>query len=412
MIQTRRLYYEDSYRKEFTARVMDCREGKRGWLILLDQTAFYPEGGGQPADHGLLFVTYPDACGEQEGKKKEDAALQLGIEVTDVHEKDGEILHRTQEPIPAGSLVIGQIDWERRFDLMQQHSGEHMVSGLIHSRFGYNNVGFHLGSDVVTIDFDGLLTAEDVKEIEANVNALIWENTPVEIFYPSPEELSVLDYRSKKELTQDVRIVRFPGADTCACCGTHVAGTGAVGMAKLLSVTGFREGVRIEMICGRRVLTYLNQINEQNHRISVRLSAKIDRTAEAVDRLAEENFQQKGRILTLEEEAFAAKAREQAGKGNVLLLERGLASDSVRKLCDTVMQTCGGRCAVFSENPDGSFKYAIGQKDADLRTLVKEMNQALSGRGGGKPFFVQGSVKASLAEIQTFWNQAAGDGTK
>lgn len=383
MTETRRLYYEDVYKKEFTAKVLECREAKKGFQILLDESAFYPEGGGQPSDTGFLN----------------------DVKVTEVHEKEGEMLHYTEEAIQPGTEVRGKIDWARRFDLMQQHSGEHMVSGLVHEKYGYDNVGFHMGSDVITIDFSGILSEEQMAEIEEQVNLKIWEDAPVEIFYPSREELDTLDYRSKKELTGQVRIVRFPGADTCACCGTHVTHTGEIGMVKLLSVVRFREGVRMEMISGKRVLDYLNMVNEQNHQISVKLSAKVDKTAQAVDRLWEENFALKGRIHSMEEEMFSSEAKKWEGHGSVLLFKEGLEADSVRKLTDAVMQTCEGCCAVFSKNPDGSYKYAMGEINGDLRQFTKEMNAALNGRGGGKPFFVQGSVQADEEKIRKFFER-------
>lgn len=381
MTETRRLYYEDAYIKEFDAVVLECREEKGGYRILLDASAFYPEGGGQPADTGILG----------------------DVAVTDVHEKNGELLHYTDRPLEQGSRVHGKIDWGRRFDLMQQHSGEHMVSGLVHEAYGYDNVGFHMGSDVITIDFNGPLTTEQMEEIQAKVNDRIWEDKEVEITYPGPEELAELPYRSKKELSGKVRIVRFPGVDLCACCGTHVRRSGEIGMVKLLSVTKFREGVRMEMICGRRVLDYLNRVQEQNHQVSVCLSAKPFETAAAVQRLSEENFRLRGQVMNMEKEAFAREAERHAGKGNVLLFQEGLEPDSVRRLADAVLQTCGGRCAVFSRSADGSYKYAVGEKDGDLRAFVKEMNGALHGRGGGKPFFAQGFVQTSEPEIRAFF---------
>lgn len=380
MIETRRLYYEDVYKKEFEATVLECREAKKGYQVLLDESAFYPEGGGQPSDFGTL--------GE--------------ARVSEVHEKDGELLHYTDRPLEAGQTVTGRIDWEHRFDLMQQHSGEHMVSGLIHEKYGYDNVGFHMGSDVITIDFNGLLTEEQMAEIEQRVNEKIWENRAVEITYPTPLELEELPYRSKKELTGKVRIVRFPGVDLCACCGTHVTHTGEIGMVKLLSVVKFRDGVRMEMLCGKRVLNYLNMVSEQNHKVSVQLSAKAEKTAEAVARMQEENFRLKGAVLRYEEEMNAVEAGKWENAGNVLLFKEGMEADSLRKLTDAVMNTCNGRCAVFSRNADGSYKYAIGEREGDLCSFTKEMNAALNGRGGGKPFFVQGSVQASEKEIRAF----------
>ena len=383
MSKTRKLYYENVYTKEFTAKVLECREGKKGYEIILDQTAFYPEGGGQPCDLGTLN----------------------DVEVLEVHEKNGEIIHYTKEAIEPDSEVTGKIDWDRRFDLMQQHSGEHIVSGLVHAAYGYDNVGFHMSSDVITVDLSGVLSEAQLAEIETETNRKIWENSEVEITYPSREELDKLDYRSKKELTGQVRIVTFPGVDICACCGTHVTHTGEIGMVKLLSVVKFHDGIRMEMICGKRVLDYLNMVNEQNHQISMKLSAKVDRTADAVQRLQDENFRMKGQVARMEEEMFRAEAKKWEGAGSVLIFKEGLEADSVRKLADAVMNTCEGCCAVFSRNEDGSYKYAMGEIDGDLRQYTKEMNAALNGRGGGKPFFVQGSVQATEAEIRSFFEK-------
>ena len=288
---------------------------------------------------------------------------------------------------------------------MQQHSGEHIVSGLIHEAYGYDNVGFHMGSDVITIDFSGILDEAQMAEIEEKANRIIWENQQVEIFYPTEEELKSLDYRSKKELSGWVRIVRFPGADTCACCGTHVTHTGEIGVVKLLSVVKFRDGVRMEMLSGKRVLDYLNMINDQNRQISVKLSAKPDKTAQAVARLQDENFTLKGRVHAMEENFIANEASKWKDKENVLLFEEGMEAGSVQKLTDAILQVCKGRCAVFSRNSDGTYKYAMGEKEGDLRRFTKEMNAALNGRGGGKPFFVQGSVQATEQEIRSYFNK-------
>lgn len=381
MIETKRLYYDDAYINEFTATVLECREEQNGYGILLDQSAFYPEGGGQPSDRGQID----------------------GTEVVDVKEKCGELIHFTKEPVEKGRKVSGNIDWKRRFDLMQQHSGEHMVSGLIHEKYGYDNVGFHMGSDIVTIDFNGPLTMEELFVIEQKVNQKVWENTNVEIWYPSAQELDSLPYRSKKELTGKIRIVRFPGADLCACCGTHVKQTGEIGIIKILSCEKFREGVRVEMVSGRRVLEHLNMLQEQNHQISVLLSAKPSCTANAVSRLYEENFSLKGRVMQMEEKYFREEADKWSGKGDVLLVCSEMEADSVRRLADAVMHTCGGRCAVFAGDDKNGYKYAMGQENGDLRDLTKEMNQTLQGRGGGKPFFVQGSVKSTEQEIRKFF---------
>ena len=378
-----KLYEQNAYLKTFTAKVLSCTQGKKGFDIVLDQTAFYPEGGGQPFDTGILG----------------------GVEVLEVHERDGHVVHTCKAALDVGSEVCGKIDWERRFDLMQNHSGEHIVSGTAHNKWGCDNVGFHMGSDLITIDLNILLTEEQLKELERDVNRYILEDHSIVIDFPDREALAALEYRSKKELSGRVRIVSFPGADTCACCGTHVATSGQVGLVKLLSMQKFRDGVRIELVCGGRALDYMSRVLEQNHQVSNLLSAKPMETGAAVQRMLEENAALKSRILTMEDHRFAALAREYAGKGDVLLFEDGLTPDGLRRLCDAILRTCGGRCACFSGQEGEGYKYAVGEKEGDLRAFVKNMNQTLDGRGGGKPGFVQGSVRAGREEIEAFFAQ-------
>ena len=379
---TEKLYYQDSFTKNFTAVVTSCQPEKNGWAVTLDRTAFYPEGGGQPADHGVLG----------------------GVNVTDTREKDGEIIHFCDKLLAVGETVEGTIDFVRRFDFMQQHSGEHIVSGILCEKFHCDTVGFHIGHDLVTIDFNAELTTEDVENIEKLANQYIWEDHPIQIDYPSPKELENLEDRSKKALTGQVRIVSWPGADCCACCGTHMHSSGQVGIVKLISCQKFREGVRIEMAAGNRALQWINTVSAQNTRVSQLLSAKPDATAAAVERLQRELYALRGRVAELEERDFARLAAEYTGMGDALLFQGGMAADSLRKLCGTVQEKCGGRCAVFA-GEDGAYQYAIGQPGGDLRSFAKELNAALNGRGGGKPEFIQGSVRASRQEIQDFFDR-------
>ncbi|MGM9676816.1 MAG: alanine--tRNA ligase-related protein [Butyricicoccus sp.] len=349
--------------------------------MVLDRTAFYPEGGGQPGDIGTLN----------------------DIPVTDTQIKDGIILHTTTEPLEPGTQAAGCIDWNYRFDLMQNHSGEHIVSGIIHADTQANNVGFHMGKDVITIDFDLPLSPDKLPEYERLANQAIWDNLPTQITYPDAAALQALDYRSKKELSGKVRIVTFPGYDTCACCGLHVQHTGEIGLIQLISLQKHKSGSRIEMLCGQRAWEYSHAIRAQNHAISVALSAKPLETAAAVQRLKQENSQLTARISAWETAAFEKRAMELQNSGNVVLFEDGLEPFSVRKLAVAVMETCGGWCAVFSGSDENGYKYAVGELDGDTRAIVKAMNQALNGRGGGKPFLAQGSVQASRAEIEAFF---------
>lgn len=382
---TEKLYYQDSHKTTFTAAVTACGEGEKGYEIRLNRTAFYPGGGGQPCDTGTLG----------------------GVEVTGVHEQDGEIIHSCASPLPSGTEITGTINWTRRFDVMQQHSGEHIVSGLIHAAYGYDNVGFHIGHDMVTIDLSGELDTEQLSEIETQANEIIWRNEEVKCFYPDAETLAVLPYRSKKALTGAVRLVEFPGADLCACCGTHVKRTGEIGPVRLLSCVKFRGGARVELLCGGRALRYEQAVFAQNRKISNLFSAKPLETAAAAERTAGELARWKYRAVGLEDRLFAAMAGSLRGKGDTLLFEPGLTPDGLRRLAAAVSDTCGGIAMAFSPGVDGT-GYALCRPGGDLRPLCKAMNQALNGRGGGKPELVQGFVQAGENEIRAFFTKQEG----
>ena len=312
------------------------------------------------------------------------------------------ILHNVDRAVEIGKTVTGAIDWERRFDHMQQHSGEHICSGLICQRFHCDNVGFHMGADIVTIDFNADISWEELLEIEAQANQYIYEDHSIDIQFHRGAELEAIDYRSKKALEGDVRIVAFPGADCCACCGTHVLRSGQVGLVKFLSVQKFREGVRIELLCGKRALEYLSKTWEQAKAIGQRLSVKPVDSEAAVERLEGELANLKLRCAQLEESVFESMAKEQAGKGNVLLFQPAMRPDSVRRLMDAVSKTCGGLAAVFA-GEDGHYAYALGRADGqDISPLVKAMNTVLHGRGGGRNGFAQGSVEVERSAIESF----------
>ena len=381
-METVKLYYENAFTQDFTAVVESCGAVKGGFAVVLDRTAFYPEGGGQPADHGTL--------GE--------------ARVLDVHEKDGVVTHLCDRELPVGAAVSGRIDWARRFDHMQQHSGEHIVSGMLCSTFHCDNVGFHMGADVVTIDYNADITWEQVLEVEQRANAYIWEDHPVHIWYLSPAELAALPYRSKKELTGAVRITEFPGADMCACCGTHVERSGHVGLVKFLSCQKFRDGVRLELLCGRRAADYLSACWEQARQIGQSLSVKPEASFPAVSRMQAELLHAKECAARLEEQSFAHTAAEYAGKGDTVLVTGPLEGDGARRLCDAVAQTCGGRCAVFA-GEDGAYRYAVIHTGQDIRPLVKDMNDTLHGRGGGRDGFAQGSAACTAEEIRVFFSR-------
>ena len=380
-METRKLYYEDSHLTSFSATVLSCRQGEKGWEVILDATAFYPEGGGQAADTGFLN----------------------GIRVTDTRERGETLVHFCEGPLEVGTAAEGTIDWENRFRRMQQHSGEHIVSGIINRRWGYHNVGFHMGTDIITIDFDGVIPAEELASIEAEANSAVWSNLAVKCWYPSQEELPNVFYRTKRALPWPVRIVQVPGFDSCACCGTHVKATGEIGLIKLFSVIGFRGGTRMEMACGASALKLLNLAYEQNRQVSQAFSARIEETGAAARRMNEVEASLKYRITGLEKRIFTGVAASYAGKGDVVHFEEGLDNTAVRDLADAIAENCGGTAAVFSGSDEAGFAFCLVTRNGDLRTLGKEMTKALNGRGGGKPIFQQGRVQAKKAEIEAFF---------
>ena len=377
---TEKLFYADALLRTFAATVLSSEETEKGFAVVLDKTAFYPEGGGQPADRGILG----------------------GAAVTDVREKDGIITHFCSAPLPVGETVTGEIDFARRLDHMQQHSGEHICSGLICARYACDNVGFHMGADTVTIDFNADIPWAELMEIEAEANRYIREDHPICIrFYEGGSaELAALDYRSKKELTGQVRIVSFPGADCCACCGTHVPSSGGVGAVKFLSCVRFREGVRIELLAGERLTRYFALLHEQATAVGRALSVKPEETASAVARLQEDLSAAKLRAVKAEDALFSLRAEAFAGQGDTLLLEDGMDGDALRRLTVAVAAVAGGRVAVFA-GTDGAYKYAVSlPAGTDERAFAREMNAALHGRGGGRDGFIQGSAACTEAEIR------------
>ncbi len=375
------LFDSDAYIRSFSATVIGCEKRGDRYAVILDRTAFFPEGGGQPADGGTLN----------------------GVEVTNVRSEGEAVVHFCPTQIPVGTTVEGVLDWDKRFALMQQHSGEHIVSGIIHDRFGFDNIGFHMGDEVICVDFNGFIPADELRSVEQKANEVVWANTESEVFYPTPEELAGLEYRSKKEIDGRLRIVRFPGVDCCACCGTHVGRTGEIGFIKLLRCTKAHGGTRIEMVCGKQAVGYFDTVNGQNDGIARLLSVQPPETLAATQKLSEDKNRACAKIASMEKRLFETIAKPTAAKKNCLLFEDDLSSDGVRELAIVAMDYCKGICAVFSGDDVSGYKYAIGAQNADLQSFVREMNGALCGRGGGKQSFVQGSVKAKKSDVDAYF---------
>ncbi len=380
--KTEKLYYIDSHMRSFEAKVLSCEAQGDRFAIILDRTAFFPEGGGQVSDTGRL--------GE--------------ANVLDVQMVGGEIIHYTDAPVAENTAVTGELDWESRFRKMQNHSGEHVVCGLVHRMYGYDNVGFHLGSQDVTLDLNGELDREQIREIELLANRVVAENVDITAECLSDEQLVGLEYRSKLELTEDVRIVTIEGYDRCACCAPHVSKTGEIGMIKLLDFMRYKGGVRIHLQCGLDALEDYNEKYDNVAKISALLSAPQERTAEYVERTLAEIQQYKQRICELNRQIIELKLRGiEETKGNRCFIEQDLGADELRAMVNSAVEKTGGICAAFSGNDESGYNYVIGSRSVPLRSKAKEINSALSGKGGGTDAMIQGSVKASAAQIKAFF---------
>jgi alanyl-tRNA synthetase len=370
--KTEKLYYIDTYKKTFTAKVLECDRAGKKYSVVLDRTSFYPEGGGQPSDIGVLNT----------------------VNVLEVQEKNGTIIHTTDKPLTVKSNVTGGVNWVRRFSLMQQHTGEHIVSGIIHRLFKLDNVGFHMGDTAITVDFNGELSKDNLKVVEMLANQAVYKNIKLKIWYPTSLQLKQINYRSKKELEGEVRIVTIPGYDTCACCGTHVNRTGEIGIIKILSSQRYKGGTRITMLCGDSAASDYYERVEISNKISSLLSAKPNEIASAVEHLLEENKLLKQQNSSMKNLVLESKAENiTEGTKNVCVFEEDLEPNDLRRYCLMLSERCSGFAAVFSGNDEIGYKYAIASENVDVRDYSKDINSKFNGRGGGKQKLVQGSVK-------------------
>lgn len=397
---TEKLFYKDSHMREFDARVIYCikltdkkeyPKAENIYAIELDRTAFFPEGGGQYADTGILG----------------------GVKILDVQEKDGRIFHIAKEPLGEGVSVRGGIDWDARFMKMQQHTGEHIVSGIVHSEFGYTNVGFHLGSEDCTMDFDGELSPEDLVNIEQKANRAVWENIKVLTLYPNKDELKRMDYRSKIEIDGQVRIIEIPGYDRCACCAPHVSYTGEIGLIKLTGAQRYKGGMRVTMLCGVRALSDYADKQNQIKKISGMLCAKEDEAADGVSHLKEELIKMKQELSRKEEKLVSVKAElVPSDEENVCLFTDDLEPESMRFLMNRILDGGHRICALFRSmegEKKGIYRYVVGSRSEDVRELAAKMNAAFCGRGGGKAEMVQGTLQGTDREIKDWFFKEAGE---
>ena len=392
----KKLYYEDVHMTEFEATVTECiyDEKKKVYKIVLDQTAFFPEEGGQVADKGTLTFV------EQTGVEP------VSLPLLDAHIKQDIIYHYVEKEIPVGTVVKGNVDWEQRFDFMQQHSGEHIISGLVNKQYGFDNVGFHLGLQEVTLDFNGVLTLDELREIEMKANEAIWKNLPINIAFPSSEELSALEYRSKLDLTENVRIVTIPGYDTCACCAPHVDTTGQIGMIKITNVQSHRGGIRVNILCGNRALKDYTVKQNNAATISAALSVKQDLIADGVERLKEENFKQKevmNRLQATILKNMADNLPTPDESNHAILFVEPMDDIAIRNLINDLVPKYSGYVGVFWGNDTDGYRYIVGSSTLDCRELATALRENFGAKGGGKAPMIQGNVMATKEQIKTIF---------
>lgn len=379
-----KLYYRTPYVKEFDAVVRTCEPLANGrYGVVLDWTAFYPEGGGQPSDTGTLGAA----------------------RVLRVSESAERIVHETDVPLEDGAKVHGVLDWDRRYSLMQQHTGEHIFSGLVNRRFGYDNVGFHMSGREMVVDWNGVMTWEQLLEVERQTNEMIWQDLPVLSLWPAPGQLDHMDYRSKKALSGAVRIIEIPGCDICACCGTHVSRTGEIGLVKVLDFIHYKGGVRVTLTAGRCAVEDYGRKQEWMNRLKDIFSVPPEGVVEAAERVRQNESDlryQMGqmRLRFLEEKA----AMRPAADVPLLVFEADLSPDEVRKYCTKLYERGAGSVVmVCSGADDPGYAYAVGSAAVDVRPLGKALNAALDGRGGGSAMMVQGSLKAKKTRIEEWF---------
>ncbi len=366
---TQKLYENDSYIKEFTATVTSVEEDDGKFLITLDKTAFFPEGGGQAPDKGEI----------------------KGIPVLDVQERGDEVVHTLATPISLGEEVKGVIDWPLRFSRMQNHCAEHILSGVIHKIFGYNNVGFHMNDSLITFDVDGPLTAEDIEKVEKEANRAVFENAPISVLYPTAEEFENIECRSKIELNEGVRLIKVEGFDTCACCAPHPKGAGEIGLIKVVNFFPNKGGTRIEMLAGALALADYSYLHLAAKAIMKQLSAKREELAQSVAKLGDDLAAARGEIKKLSEKLAAASLKTEYTERAVI----GFTPDADFNALRNIANGLTGEkeyVALFSQNGDNSYNYLIATKSGDVRELVKALNAEFSGKGGGKPDCAQGKL--------------------
>ncbi|MBE6733414.1 MAG: alanyl-tRNA editing protein [Ruminococcaceae bacterium] len=378
---TEKLYDIDSHLKSFEATVLECLKCEDKFKVLLNKTAFFPEGGGQPADKGTLD----------------------GVQVLDVREEADGIYHYLGNPLEVGSTVKGELCWECRYDRMQNHSGEHIISGIVHRLYGYENVGFHLSDITVTLDFDGELSEEQLSLVERLANEVVWRNSEFKTYYPTREELKNLSYRSKKEIDGDIRIVEIEDCDMCACCAPHVKSAGEIGIIKMLDTERLRGGIRIYIKCGIRALADYGERYKNELSIGNLMSVKQNEIVDGVKMLYTKTAELKAANTELKKR-FIKMLINSADSNQNVFFENGLDVRELQMLSDGLYRRFGGIRGAFSETENGVYSFAICGEENALNSFFADFRKEFNVRGGGRNGMVQGTVIGECEKIKLHFN--------
>ena len=381
IIMTERLFEKDAYCRSFDANVISCEEKDGFYYVVLDKTAFFPEGGGQAPDKGTIN----------------------GANVLDVREKDGIVYHKTEKAFVAGEKAQGELDWELRFSRMQSHSGEHIVSGVVHSIFGYDNVGFHMSEKTMTVDFSGPLTAEDIARVELESNKAVYRNAKIVASYPTKDELEAIDCRSKIEARDGIRLITIEGIDCCACCAPHPSYTGEIGVIKIIDSCPHKKGTRIEMVAGVNAFLDYSALHSSVKSVMNQLSAKRDSIAESVEKLQETANNLKSENSKISKKLALASLNPVAVNGCAYAICENMSYDDLRECANNLIENGTRKCILLSKVDENSYIYVVSSAENDVRSIVSVLNSQFSGKGGGKDNYAQGKLTAqsvqSLVEV-------------
>ena len=395
-MSTVKLYDNQPYETEFTAKIIKISSIDREnnlYELVLDQTLFFPEAGGQSCDKGSINIGDFSTVVEKVVIDNEDIITHI------IHSE-----HPLQPDNLIGIEIAGMIDWTHRFSNMQQHSAEHIFSGIVHRKYGFENVGFHLSDNNVTMDYSGYLSPEQVAEIESETNRVIAQNISITCYYPNENEFKDIDYRCKSELSGDIRIVEIEGVDICACCCPHVKQTGEIGLMKVISSIRYKGGIRLSILCGFRALEYFNSLYAQMGELKSLLSAEQSEIVNTVTLLKNEKDELKNKLREINREQLVSEIDNLADGSPALIFADDINPKSQREALNYLISKRNNYCGILVGNDKKGYSYLIGSNNLDSVLVQAKLKEGLNAKGGGKKEMIQGFAQASRNEIEALLN--------